>query len=111
MCPVPPQLPNGIAVYDNTVAEKGGGCYGFFEGLRVTYQCNPGYGGTLVASCRENGKYSPLEAVNWRLQQGRHGGIEGGCKLRCTDLQQFLAAELGDSWKERGRGGEAANKW
>ncbi|CAL1128837.1 unnamed protein product [Cladocopium goreaui] len=78
-CTTPPALPNSIAVYNNSLAQTG-----FFEGLRVTYQCSPGYGGTLVATCREDGKYS----------------VEGGCKLRCTDLQSFLQREFGASWKD-----------
>ncbi|CAK9007064.1 unnamed protein product [Durusdinium trenchii] len=78
-CNAPPKMPNSVAIYENQLAIKG-----FFEGLRVTYQCSPGYGGTLIATCREDGNFS----------------VEGGCKLRCGGLESFLEKQFGVFWKD-----------
>ncbi|CAJ1444036.1 unnamed protein product [Effrenium voratum] len=68
LCAPPPHLARAVAAYSEDTAKQG-----FFEGLRVKYDCLPGYGGTLFATCREDGKYSDSDGI--RLVNARFCGF------------------------------------
>eukprot|EP00439_Symbiodinium_sp_Y106_P056246 s1914_g7.t2 len=78
-CKTPPAVPNAIADYNNSVAG-----IGWSEGMRVKYDCSPGWSGTVFATCREDGQYS----------------IEGVCKAQCPDLNKILEDSYGASWAD-----------
>ena len=78
-CKTPPAVPNAIADYNNSVAG-----IGWSEGMRVKYDCSPGWSGTVFATCREDGQYS----------------IEGSCKAQCPDLNKILHDTYGASWAD-----------
>lgn len=51
-CGTPPTLEHAIPDYGTDVARRG-----FVEGVKIQYQCSPGFGGGIAAICGSDGKY------------------------------------------------------